>query len=59
MKFEAIGVFVKKGEEKKFRKELEAASEKLAVEKVLSLMGSEHNVKRRFIKISEIKELKE
>jgi len=59
MKFEATGVFVKNREEKKFRKEVETASESLAAEKVLSLMGSEHNVKRRFIKISEIKELKE
>ena len=59
MKFEVKGSFGKKGAEMAFSKEVGANSESLAREKILSLMGSEHNVKRRLIQISEIKELKE
>lgn len=59
MRFELKGIFRKKGIEKAFSKGVEAGSESLAREKALSLLGSEHKVKRRFIKITEIKEYKE
>ena len=59
MKFEVKGVFRKKGAERTFSKEVSAGSERLAREKVLSLLGSEHKVQRRFVQISGIAELKE
>lgn len=59
MRFELKGIFRKEGVDRKFSKEIEAESESLAKEKLFSLIGSEHNVKRRFIQISEIKEFKE
>ncbi|HZX34143.1 MAG TPA: 50S ribosomal protein L18Ae [archaeon] len=53
--FSVAGTFEKKGE-KKFSKEVSAANEKFAVEKVLSSMGSKHRLKRDRIKISAVKE---
>ncbi|MCD6382945.1 MAG: 50S ribosomal protein L18a [Thermoplasmata archaeon] len=41
----------------RFRKEVAARDEKEAVEKVYSLLGSNHKVKRRFIKIESVKPL--
>ncbi|HEX58979.1 MAG TPA: 50S ribosomal protein L18a [Methanomicrobia archaeon] len=38
----------------KFRKEVECLSEKLAVEKVLSIMGSKHRLKRNMIRIKKV-----
>ncbi len=38
----------------KFEKEIEAPSEKLALEKILSILGSKHKVKRRYIKVEVI-----
>ena len=57
MDFEVKGVFGK--DKKVFSKKVEAKSEKLAREKTLALLGSEHKIKRRLIEISEINELKE
>jgi len=57
MKFEVKGVFGK--DQRVFSKQVEANSENLAKEKSLSLLGSEHKIKRRLIQISEINELKE
>ena len=59
MRFEIKGIFRKKGADRAFSKEVEAKSESLAREKALSLLGSEHKVQRRFIQVSEIRELKE
>ncbi len=56
MDFEVKGFFGK--EKKRFSKRVSAENEKRAREKALSLLGSEHKVPRRFIKISEINELK-
>ncbi|MHC1579717.1 MAG: 50S ribosomal protein L18Ae [Candidatus Alkanophagales archaeon] len=38
----------------KFRKEVECPSEKLAVERVLSIMGSKHRLKRNMIRIRRV-----
>ncbi|MDF2954582.1 MAG: Ribosomal protein L20A [Candidatus Alkanophagales archaeon MCA70_species_2] len=38
----------------KFRKEVESLSEKLAIEKVLSIMGSKHRLKRNMIRIKSV-----
>ncbi len=43
----------------KFSKEVSANNEKNALEKVYADLGSKHKVKRRFIKIEEVKELGE
>jgi len=56
--FEAIGKFVERGIEKKFTKRVMAFNERFAAEKILSLFGSKHRIKRRHISISEIKEVK-
>ena len=56
MKFIATGIFLKKGEENKFTKELQATSEKAAKEKIYAEFGSKNNLKRKDIKITEIKE---
>lgn len=42
---------------KKFRKIVKAEKEKLAVEKLYSLIGSNHKVKRNLIKIEEIRKV--
>jgi large subunit ribosomal protein LX len=39
----------------RFTKEVEAASEKLAIELLYSLMGSKHGLKRQQIRISSVK----
>ena len=59
MRFEVKGAFRKEGAQKKFSKEVSAQSERLAREKLFSLLGSEHKVQRRFIQIDSISELKE
>lgn len=58
MEFEASGFFKKKGIKKRFSKKVNAKNKALAREKALSLLGSEHKLKRRFIEIMEINELK-
>ncbi len=45
-------------EKQKFEKEVMSESENAAKEKVLSLLGSKHRVKRMLVKIDNVKELK-
>lgn len=54
MRFLFRGWFMKKGKKYKFTKELEAESEKLAIEKLFSLLGSNHKVKRRHIHVESV-----
>lgn len=55
--FEVKGKYKEKGAMKPFSRAVEAESERLAIEKIMSLMGSEHGTSRRFIEISEAKQL--
>jgi ribosomal protein L20A (L18A) len=55
MDFVATGIFMKNGEENKFTKNLTATSEKAAKEKIYAEFGSKNNLKRKDIKIKEIK----
>jgi ribosomal protein L20A (L18A) len=55
MIYEIIGTYVEKGEEKKFRMNIEAQNEKTAREKTYSKIGSNHAILRRKISIVEIK----
>ena len=59
MKFEVEGVFKNANQWKKFRKVVEAHNERFALEKVYSLLGSNHKVKRHLIKIKSIKQIEE
>ena len=57
--FKAKGSF-KIGERfQPFRKEIVAETKDLAIERIYSVFGSRHRVKRKEIKIEEIQELKE
>ncbi|MDD2665783.1 MAG: 50S ribosomal protein L18Ae [Methanocellales archaeon] len=40
----------------KFRKQVQGQNERMAVEKLYSLVGSKHGLKRNFIKIHSVKE---
>ncbi len=51
------GEFLMKNVWQPFSKEVVGENEEAAREKILSIIGSRHKVKRRFIKIAEIKEL--
>lgn len=51
------GEFLMKNVWQPFTKEIEGEDEEEAVEKILSIIGSLHKVKRKMIKIEEIKEL--
>ncbi len=51
------GEFLMKNVWQPFSKEVVGENEEAAKEKILSIIGSRHKVKRRFIKIAEIKEL--
>ncbi|PTD94039.1 50S ribosomal protein L18a [archaeon SCG-AAA382B04] len=56
MKFEIKGYFkMGKTSHQKFRKEVEAKNKEFAKEKVYSIIGSKHRVKRRDIEIKDIK----
>ncbi len=55
MIFEISGEFKTQGGWQKFRKLVEAHNERFAVEKVYSLIGSNHKVKRHLIRIKSIK----
>ena len=57
MKFEIEGTFKNGNVWQKFRKVVEANNERFAIEKVLSLLGSNHKVKRNLIKIKSVKKL--
>lgn len=54
--FTVIGEYRKKKDVYRFSKKVSAKSKDEAVDKALSLIGSDHRVKRHLIKISEVKE---
>lgn len=54
MKFEVTGCLDMGWEETDFSREIEAESEDMAREKILSLLGSEHRAKRHEIDVQEI-----
>lgn len=56
MRFEVRGAFKTQEGWQKFTKVVEANNEKYALEKVYSLIGSNHKVKRNLIKIEEVKQ---
>ncbi|RLF45678.1 MAG: 50S ribosomal protein L18a [Thermoplasmata archaeon] len=51
------GKFYMKNKWQPFKKEVVSSSKPKAKEKVLSIMGSKHGVKRGMIKIEEVKEI--
>ncbi len=55
MKFEVVGVFKNANQWQKFKKVVEAHNERFALEKVYSLLGSNHKVKRHLIRIESVK----
>lgn len=57
-KYEAIGKCTKSGKANKYLKKVSAESEKLAREKVYSLLGSEQKVNRTHITIDTLKVIK-
>ncbi|AGK60105.1 LSU ribosomal protein LX [Archaeoglobus sulfaticallidus PM70-1] len=59
MMFEVSGKFRNGEIWTKFRKVVEAHNENFAREKVLSLIGSNHKVKRNLIKIEELRKIEE
>ncbi|MET1124535.1 MAG: 50S ribosomal protein L18Ae [Archaeoglobaceae archaeon] len=59
MRFEVVGKFKTPEGWQKFRKIVEAPSEKFALEKVYSLIGSNHKVQRHLIKIEDMKKVSE
>jgi len=54
MEFKVSGTFLLGGEKQEFSRIVEAEKEDEAKEKVLSLLGSEHGCKRRWIEIKEV-----
>lgn len=58
MKYEVKGTFKHKGKQQKYTKEVYSESEKLAKEKILSLIGGKQKIKRKDIMINEIYESK-
>ncbi len=59
MKYEISGKFKILRGWMKFKKVVEAHNEKFALEKVYSLIGSNHKVKRHLIKIENIRKVEE
>jgi large subunit ribosomal protein LX len=59
MDFEIRGRFRNGDEWRTFKKVVSAHNERFAREKVLSLIGSHHKVKRNLIKIEEVKPVDE
>jgi len=55
--FEVVGTFRTGEEWKKFKKTVNAHNERFAVEKVYSLLGSNHKVKRGLIRIEDIRKV--
>ena len=58
MKYTIEGEIRFKGETRKFKKEVEAKSQKQVTDKVYALMGSAYGIKRNRIKIISITEVK-
>ncbi len=59
MKFEVEGKMRIDGKWQKFKKEIMAHNERFATEKIYSIIGSNHKLKRNLIKIESIREVKE
>lgn len=59
MKFEFSGEFNDRKSWKKFKKIVEGKTENHAKQKLITIIGSKHNCKKRFIKINEVKEVQE
>ncbi len=59
MKFEVRGRFRNGDSWNRFTKVIEAYNERLAIEKTLSLIGSNHKLKRNLIEIKGIKPIEE
>ncbi|WP_202319328.1 50S ribosomal protein L18Ae [Archaeoglobus neptunius] len=57
MKFEIVGMFRTSEGWQNFKKIIDAHNEKYAMEKVYSLIGSNHKVKRHLIKIESVKQV--
>ncbi len=57
MRFEVAGMFRTSEGWQKFRKVVDAHNEKFAIEKIYSLIGSNHKVKRHLVKIEEVKQV--
>ena len=57
--FRIKGAYRAKNKNIPFTKEVNALKEAHAIENVLSLIGSKHKVPRKFIKITEIKEIQD
>lgn len=57
MKFEIVGEFRTQEGWQKFRKVIEAHTERFALEKVYSIIGSNHKIKRHLIKVEEVKQV--
>ncbi len=55
--FEVVGTFRAGKEWKKFKKVVNAHNERFAAEKVYSLLGSNHKVKRSLIRIEGIRKV--
>ncbi len=59
MRFEVRGRFRNGDSWNRFTKVIEAHNERFAIEKILSLIGSNHKLKRNLIEIEEIKTIEE
>lgn len=57
--YEVNGSYKEKSLWKKFSKEVNAESEEYAKEKTLCIIGSKHNVRRKDIRIEEVKKVVE
>lgn len=57
--FEISGDFLEKNCKKIFVKKISAVNQNFAAEKILSILGSKHGIRRRNIFLKEIKEVKE
>ena len=57
MKFEIAGRFKTPEGWQPFKKVVDASTERFAIEKVYSLIGSNHKVKRHLVRINEVKQV--
>jgi len=57
--FRIKGEYRAKNQKIPFAKEVKALKEDHAIEKILSLIGSKHRVPRKFIKITEVKQIQD
>jgi len=57
VRYEISGEFKTMEGWQKFKKIIEAKTEKYAIEKIFSLIGSNHKIKRHMIKIKEVRKV--